>query len=611
MKERNNEGHTEDTRSIRGQEAPSLADSFPILFRGAWRARGLDAAIAAVDPEALCAEYVALREWAPRRSLAGKPYFVGHTGVASARGYSNRLEEHCAIALVNLCRRWPRPDGGWFRLLDYQVPLKARQADSGIGKIDLVGVTDRGRLIIVELKVEPDRGGRSDAPPAALMEGLRYAAIVKADREAIPAEAERHFGTRISEDPPIVMLLAPEDWSRAWLKLRPAGDWGPHFARLVAAVEACTGVTVECMALEPVPIAYGLDGNAPRLGRVPALHPVLPGERSAVGPALSPPRPDRTAMPAYLDAVNRSAWSWADRHHAGQLDDVRRERRPPVLRREHAAMNVLVPADAMRASHIRAAIRPDQRHRHFASLRSSQALAQSVFGALAAVDRLDLLAGIAAECGRPAFFDDRRGWTLAFEHEVHALGEPRPTSVDVLLAGPDRQVAVECKFTEAEFGTCSRPRLRPEDPSYAAQRCDGSYRAQAGRSERCALTAIGVRYWEHLPDLFAWPANRDHAPCPFGEVYQLARNALAAALTPDGKLDASRGHALVLYDARNPAFDAGGTADQQWEAALAACLVPGLLRRLSWQLLLVFLAGAPELAWLIDGLREKYGLVSG
>ena len=48
-----------------------------------------------------------------------------------------------------------------------------------------------------------------------------------------------------------------------------------------------------------------------------------------------------------------------------------------------------------------------------------------------------------------AFFADNGGRTLTFEHEVYTLGEPRPTSIDVLLSGSDRRVAVECKFTEA------------------------------------------------------------------------------------------------------------------------------------------------------------------
>ena len=273
-------------------------------------------------------------------------------------------------------------------------------------------------------------------------------------------------------------------------------------------------------------------------------------------------------------------------------------------------MNVLALRDGAHAEEIRAAIAPHQRHRHFRSLRSSQALAQSVFANIAAADRLDLLANVTAECGRPAFFTDHEGWGLEFEHDVDLLGEPRPTSIDVLLAADGRRVAVECKFTEAEFGTCSRPRLRRGDPGYPEQYCDGSYTLQAARTERCALTAIGVRYWEHLPRLFAWPPDHDHDPCPFGAVYQLARNAFAAAVTPSGETDPARGHALVIYDARNPAFDAGGEADRQWEAAVGACLVPGLLRRITWQRLAEFITQAPELTWLVDGLREKYGIVA-
>ena len=314
-------------------------------------------------------------------------------------------------------------------------------------------------------------------------------------------------------------------------------------------------------------------------------------------------------MTSYVDEVNASLWAWADRHHGGQLDGGRREGRPPVLRREHAVANVLVPADGRHAKPVRSAIAPRQRHRHFGSLRSSQALAQSVFGTIAAFDRLDLLSDIVAECGRPAFFTNGTDWTLRCEHDVDLLGEPRPTSIDVLLTGGGRQVAVECKFTEVEFGTCSRPRLTPGDAGYETQRCDGSYQAQAGRTERCALTAIGVRYWAHLPDLFAWPGDRDLVPCPFGPVYQLGRNALAAVVTPAGTIDQGRGHALVLYDARNPAFQAGGKADGQWRAAQEACRVPGLLRRVSWQRLIASLVSAPELTWLADGLREKYGLV--
>ena len=98
------------------------------------------------------------------------------------------------------------------------------------------------------------------------------------------------------------------------------------------------------------------------------------------------------------------------------------------------------------------------RHRWFRSFASSQALAQSVFGGLAAADRLDVLARVPAECGRPAFVKADRS---RLEVEVTSLGEPRPTSLDVLLEHGDYRVAVECKFTEALFGACSRPEAKP------------------------------------------------------------------------------------------------------------------------------------------------------
>ena len=310
----------------------------------------------------------------------------------------------------------------------------------------------------------------------------------------------------------------------------------------------------------------------------------------------------------YDEALRRRLWSWADRHHAGQLDGGEREKRPPVLARQFASEGVLVPQRGPESDEILAAVPKTSRHRWFRSLKSSQALAQSVFGAAQAFDRLDLLRSLSAECGRPAFSKDHSDIALDLEWEVSCLEEPRPTSVDVMLRGPRKRVAIECKFMEKEFGKCSRTDLRPGDPTYPKEYCDGSYHVQNGRSERCALTEIGVRYWEHLPRLFMWPADRDHKPCPFGPVYQLARNALAAALTSDGEIDLAAGHMLLIFDARNPEFRSGGRAEGQWRAAAEACRVPGLLRRLSWQRVMAALAHGPEFAYLVDGVERKYGI---
>ena len=157
----------------------------------------------------------------------------------------------------------------------------------------------------------------------------------------------------------------------------------------------------------------------------------------------------------YLDRVFRTLWDWAEQHCSGLLGGS------PVLRPEFADRNVLVPPDGAHADAIHAAIAQKQRHRWFRSLRSSQALAQSVFGAITAFNRLDILQGIAAECGCPAFFTDSEDWCLEMEcaiddnNTMKEKGKGR-TSIDVLLDGPERRVAVECKFTEVEFGRCSR-----------------------------------------------------------------------------------------------------------------------------------------------------------
>ena len=145
-------------------------------------------------------------------------------------------------------------------------------------------------------------------------------------------------------------------------------------------------------------------------------------------------------------------------------------------------------------------------------MRSSQARAQSVFGSLAALGKAGVLAGLTTDDELPTV---RSGVTVQMEYLVEHLGEPRSTSVDVWLDDGEQRVAVECKFTEREFGRCSRPTLRPgKDANYARDHCDGSYTRQRGRRTHCSLTEIGVRYWEYLPELFDWSGGPEHGLMP-------------------------------------------------------------------------------------------------
>ncbi len=125
-----------------------------------------------------------------------------------------------------------------------------------------------------------------------------------------------------------------------------------------------------------------------------------------------------------------------------------------------------------------------------------------------------------------------------------------------------------------------------------------------------------VRYWDYVPTLFQWPVTHDRAECPLRFTYQLARNILAASVRAEpgekpGNASPTSGHAVLLYDARNPAFRDGGKGDRAFRDVSNSLKDPRSLRRCSWQTLAGVLARYPELEWLVDGLARKYGIEAG
>ena len=314
----------------------------------------------------------------------------------------------------------------------------------------------------------------------------------------------------------------------------------------------------------------------------------------------------------YFRTLIRQLWDYVHANRGafmGLLEtDERSDTRPPVFRSPFAERNILLPPLASSAHHqtVEATLPGKERHRFFGSMRSSQALAQSVFGNLIAAGKAALLEGLETEEGLPAFFDGVGEAKLQLEHAVDHLGEPRPTSIDLWVEGCGR-VAVECKLTETEFGICSRPRLRPSDANYTHDYCNGDYLQQQARRSRCSLTEIGARYWSHIPELFSWDNATDWRPCPLADTYQLVRNILAACITLDQRVDTANAHALVIYDARNPAYQDDGEANRQWGAVKSALRNPENLRSCSWQTVISHLSRDPEMHWMVDALNAKYG----
>jgi hypothetical protein len=277
---------------------------------------------------------------------------------------------------------------------------------------------------------------------------------------------------------------------------------------------------------------------------------------------------------------------------------------PHVFRKEHASLNVLTKPGSSdgEKEQVLKGISVPKRQKWFRSMKSSQALAQSVFANLRVYNKLFCLAGLRGDDGKPLFVrgtpNDQQ---CELEFDIDYLGEPQSTSVDVFFDGNYR-VAVECKLSESEVGRCSRPKLDKDNPEH----CNGSFTFQAGRTKRCSLTERGVEYWTYVPRLFNWPADVNHVPCPLAETYQLVRNVLAACVRRGGEL--GPGHAVLLYDERNPAFHETGKGFRAWTKARESLADPSRLQRCTWQQLTRCLReSGMELAWLADGLHKKYG----
>lgn len=129
----------------------------------------------------------------------------------------------------------------------------------------------------------------------------------------------------------------------------------------------------------------------------------------------------------YLSRLIRGFWDYAEQEFG--MDPAvfeaveRRDDRPPVFRREAAGHNILYPPDAppeVRAA-TEATIPVKERHRYFGSMRSSQALAQSVFGGLAVLDRIEALDGFLTDEGLPAFQGAGAKPGIKLEHAVDYL----------------------------------------------------------------------------------------------------------------------------------------------------------------------------------------------
>ena len=283
---------------------------------------------------------------------------------------------------------------------------------------------------------------------------------------------------------------------------------------------------------------------------------------------------------------------------------------PPVFIRSKARKNVIInpSASEQEKKKLFDLIPEGEFHKWYGSMNSSQALAQSVLGNLFVHNSLHCLSELKDDDGVDLFGKVQiSSDNFEMEHNIDYLGEPRHTSLDGYISG-DYRIAIECKFTEPEVGTCSRPRLESTASNYECEHCNGTYSIQRARKERCSLTEIGVLYWRYVPSLFKWKNDNDLIPCPLNKNYQLVRNILAAGVKPDGTVSVNDGHVVLIYDERNPAFQNNGYGLIAFMEVQEALQEPTMLRKCSWQRIVQRIREKDILSWLTENLTLKYGL---
>jgi hypothetical protein len=139
-----------------------------------------------------------------------------------------------------LYRQWA-PDcepaiGCWHRLVAFQVNMPNQRSDKNWGEIDLLGTTETGWPIVIELKQ-----GRNDETPAALLvQAAGYGLALQKAWPMFRAEWQSHLAEHLglrsvlptALNPCQLVCAAPVEYWNQWIgetpraRTVPTGAWG-------------------------------------------------------------------------------------------------------------------------------------------------------------------------------------------------------------------------------------------------------------------------------------------------------------------------------------------------------------------------------------------------
>ena len=224
--------------------------------------------IARIIKQGLFNDYYNLFYNAPIRGKvkSRKIFEDDHLGTVGKGPISNKgdgpislTEKRLAIAIWNYEKLTLPCEHGFIRLPDYEFPLRATGYDKAIGEVDLLGLTDCGVLSVIELKYMKDNDP-GDSPLFALVEALRYSAIIEAnldyiktamDRKRADNEVEGRWDNEIKFDKPRIMLIANRRWWEYWddRNTNKKGKWKDLFFDLLVDIRDELSIKTECYTI--------------------------------------------------------------------------------------------------------------------------------------------------------------------------------------------------------------------------------------------------------------------------------------------------------------------------------------------------------------------------
>lgn len=228
-----------------------------------------------LDATKLAQAYRDLRDEDISRKQAGKRYFVEHSGAPTNNSLTTLKpwdsEDHLAMALSTDSAMLQVVTGDFkaLQVLAYKFPLYSAHSGPGLRAADLFAAVDGTAPCVIELKKtrksKNSTQSSADSPLYALLQGLKYCAVVERNMPDIADESKRLPMPTLKLTPLHLMVMAPSDYWSHFIDHLETGNWQLELKQLAVALTNELGIKIHFIAL------HGAEFKSTEVGKGPHL----------------------------------------------------------------------------------------------------------------------------------------------------------------------------------------------------------------------------------------------------------------------------------------------------------------------------------------------------